>query len=87
MAQQHVSDDVIITQIRTTRSVFQLSANDTIWLKQQGVSDVVIQEMLATPSRYYRRVYSAAPAYPPPVYVVEPAPPVAVGVGFGYRWH
>jgi hypothetical protein len=86
LAQQHVSDDVIITQIRTTRSVFQLSANDTVWLKQQGVSDAVIQEMLATAGRYYRGVYTVAPAYPAPVYV-EPPPPVAVGVGFGYHWH
>ena len=86
LAQQHVADEVIISQIRATRSVFQLSANDTVWLKQQGVSDAVIQEMLATASRYPRRVYTAAPVYPQPVYVVEPAPPVAVGVGFGYRW-
>jgi Glycine zipper len=88
LAQQHVSDDLIITQIRTTHSVFQLSANDTVWLKQQGVSDAVIQEMLATASRYPRRVYSAAPVYPQPIYVVDPAPPpVAVGVGFGYYGH
>ena len=84
LAQQHVSDDVIISQIRSTRSVFQLSANDTIWLKQQGVSDLVVQEMLATASRYPRRIYSGAPVYPQPVYVVDPPPPVAVGVGFGY---
>jgi hypothetical protein len=85
MAQAHVSDALIIEQIRTTGSVFQLSSTDTIWLKQNGVSDVVIQEMLATVNRYPRRVYSAAPA---PVYVVEPSPPpVAVGVGFGYHGH
>jgi hypothetical protein len=83
MAQSHVTDDLIISQIRTTGSVFQLSANDTIWLKQNGVSDVVVKEMLATANRVPRRYYSAAP-----VYVVEPEPPVAVGVGFGYhgRW-
>jgi hypothetical protein len=86
LAQQHVTDEVIISQIRSTHSVFQLSANDTVWLKQQGVSDVIVQEMLATPNRYQRRIYSAAPVYPQPVYVVEPAPPVTVGVGFGYRW-
>jgi hypothetical protein len=89
LAQQHVSDELILSQIRTTRSVFQLSANDTVWLKQQGVSDVVVQEMLATANRYPRRVYSAAPVYTQPVYVVEPPPPpVAVGFGFGYgrRW-
>src|SRR5438477_6730952 len=30
MAQSHVTDDVIISQIRATGSVYQLSANDTI---------------------------------------------------------
>jgi hypothetical protein len=85
LAQAHVTDDVIISQIRATGSVFYLSANDTIWLKQQGVSDQVVEEMLATPSRYPRRVYSPTPVYTQPVYVVEPPPPVAVGVGFGYR--
>ena len=49
----------------------------------ERVSDVVVQEMLATASRYPRRVYSAVPVYPQPVYVVEPSPP-AIGVGFGY---
>lgn len=90
LAQQHVTDEVIISQIRSTRAVFQLSAGDTVWLKQQGVSDVVVQEMLASASRYPRRVYTTTPVYTQPVYVVEPQPPVAVGVGFGYthygRW-
>jgi hypothetical protein len=88
LAQQHVTDEVIISQIRSTHSVFQLSANDTVWLKQQGVSDVVIQEMLATPNRYPRRYYSATPVYTPaPVYVVEPAPPVAIGFGYTHYGH
>jgi hypothetical protein len=90
MVQARVSDDVIITQIRSTGAVFNLSQTDIIWLKQQGVSDAVVQEMQATASRYPRRVYTAAPVYAQPVYVVEPQPPVSVGVGFGYygrgRW-
>jgi len=84
LAQAHVSDDVIISQIRATGSVYRLSSTDTIWLKQNGVSDIVVQEMLASAGREPRRVYSAQP-----VYVVEPPPPpVGVGIGFGYhgRW-
>ena len=81
MAQQHVSDGVIVEQIRSTGSVYNLSANDIVWLKQNGVSDYVINEMQAT-ARYPRRVYSAVPVYQAPVYVVEP--PVRVGIGFGY---
>jgi hypothetical protein len=80
MAQAHVTDQVIISQIRSTGSVFRLSSTDTIWLKQNGVSDAVIQEMLATAYRTPQRVYS-----PQPVYVVEPPPPVSVGIGFGIR--
>jgi hypothetical protein len=88
MAQSHVTDDVIISQIRATGSVFYLSSQDIIWLKSQNVSDAVVQEMLATPGRVPRRYYTATPVYPAPVYVVEPDPPVRVGVGFGFggRW-
>jgi outer membrane lipoprotein SlyB len=80
MAQQHISDDIIINDIRQTGSVYNLTADDIIWLKGQGVSDVVVNEMLA---RRPGVVYVPAR----PVYVAEPAP-VAVGVGFwGPRYH
>jgi Glycine zipper len=80
MTQAGVSEGVIISQIRTSPTIFNLSATDIVWLKQQGVSDHVITEMQITASRYPQRIYR-------PVYVVDP-PPVAVGVGFGYgsRW-
>jgi len=91
MVQAHVSDDVIINQIRSRGCVFNLSAEDTIYLKQNGVSDRVVAEMQATAARVPRRVYSSAPVYTQPVYVVEPNPPPVVGLGFGYthvgrRW-
>jgi uncharacterized protein YcfJ len=91
MAQNHVSDDVIITKVRTSPVTYHLTSQDVLTLKQNGVSDPVVNEMMATASRFPRRVYSAAPVYgPPPPYgsvvVVEqpppPPPPVAVGVGF-----
>lgn len=88
MAQSHISDEVIINQIRTRGTVFYLSAQDIVMLKQNGVSDRVVAEMQATATRVPRRVYSAAPVVQP-VYVVEPAPPPPV-VRFGYthygRW-
>jgi len=86
MTQQHISDGVIINQIRSSYSVYHLSAQDTMWLKQNGVSDTVITEMMATANRYPRRVYTATPVYADPVVVVEepPPPPVGVGIGFGY---
>ena len=86
MAQQQISDSVIITQIRATRSLYNLSPQDIQWLKSQGVSDAVVMEMQATATRVPGpgpRVY-ARPYYNPDVVVVEPYPP-PVRVGFTYR--
>ena len=82
MAQQHISDGIIVNQIRTTGSVYQLTADQIVWLRQQGVSEPVIAEMQATAYRLPRRIYT-----PGPVVVYEPAPPppVSVGVGIGFR--
>jgi outer membrane lipoprotein SlyB len=90
MAQSHVGDSVIITKVQTSPTVYHLTSQDVVTLKQNGVSDVVINEMMATATRYPRRVYAAGavygqPVYQPAVYVVEPPPPpVAVGVGIGF---
>jgi Glycine zipper len=81
LSQQHVGDGVIIEQIRTSGYIYNLTVDQIIWLRQSGVSDVVIQEMQLTTQRA-QRVYVAPP---PGVVVVEDRPPV-VGIGFvGYR--
>jgi hypothetical protein len=87
MAQQHISDDLIINQIRASGAVYTLSANDIYLLKSNGVSDAVVREMQATAYRSPRRVYTATPVYPAPVcepvYVYEaPPPPVSFGIGY-----
>jgi outer membrane lipoprotein SlyB len=84
LTKSQVADSVIIAQIRSTGSVFRLSSNDTIWLKQNGVSDPVIQEMLASATRYPPHYYYGGPVYAEPVYV-EP-PPIGIGFGFGGRF-
>jgi hypothetical protein len=75
MAHAGVSDSVIISQIQSTGSVYQLSASDTIWLKHEGVSDPVVGAMLATrdgrPWRYRH-------GYITPVYAAEPMPSQSV---------
>jgi hypothetical protein len=76
MTQSHVSDAVIINQIRASGALYRLTANDIAYLKSQGVSDAVVTEMQAT--AYPRRVYTGAP-----VYVVDPPPPPPVAVGIG----
>jgi hypothetical protein len=76
-----LSDAIIINEIRTTGSVFQLSADDVVWLQNQGVREPIIAEMQATATRP-RVVYAAAPA-PAVSYAEPPPPPVGVGVGIG----
>jgi hypothetical protein len=78
MSRAGISESVIISQIRTSPTVFSMSATDIVWLKEQGVSDHVITEMQMTASRYPGRIYR-------PVYVVEPQP-VAVGIGYSRGW-
>jgi hypothetical protein len=85
------SDDLIINQIRTTHSTFQLSTEDLRTLSTNGVSDRVIMEMQnRRPDRYPqpppgRVIYAPAT----PVYVVPapppPPPPVGFGVGVQFR--
>jgi hypothetical protein len=89
MSKGGVSDQVIVTQMRSSGSVFQLSADDVVRLRQEGVSDPVVNAMMETPRqpvvvRQPRAVYVREP-----VYVYEPyPPPVHIGFGFGgYHRH
>jgi hypothetical protein len=81
MVQNHVSDGLIINQIRQSSTLYNLTGEQIVWLKQQGVSDAVIMEMQA----HSRQVIYTQPSTT--VIYREPAP-VAVGVGFcgGRRW-
>lgn len=91
LAQQGVSDEVIINQIQTTGSSFRLNPNDIVYLKQSGVSDRVIQAMQRSAvcgpvPRVYHHHPGAVHVYEPaPVYIMgPPPPPVRVGFGFGF---
>ncbi|MBO0700854.1 MAG: hypothetical protein J2P46_20835 [Zavarzinella sp.] len=85
------SDNVIINQIRTTGSTYQLSSEDVRLLSANGVSDQVIMEMQnRRPEMYPRRrlvpVATGPVIYaPPPVYYVPPPPPPSFGVGVQFR--
>ncbi len=46
MAQDSVSDDIIITQMKATHTYFRLRSNDIRDLKKAGVSDKVISAMI-----------------------------------------
>jgi hypothetical protein len=92
-AKEGRSDRVIINQIRTTGSTYQLSTEDVRLLSSNGVSDDVITEMQNRRPDMYprRRLVPVAPAPviygpPPPVYVVPaPPPPPGFGVGVHFR--
>src|SRR5262245_10902593 len=93
MSAQGIGDEVIINQIRTTGSVFSLSAADIEWLKTNGVSAGAIVEMQTSRPRPVaagpRVINQPAPAVivrePVPIYYVRPYyPPPPIGFHFGY---
>lgn len=96
-AKEGRSDDVIINQMRTTGSTYQLSSEDVRLLASNGVSDRVIMEMQNRRPDIYphsrRRLVPVHPApviyaHPPPPVVLVPAPPPpppAFGVGVHIR--
>ena len=67
-----VSDDILIQYIRSTNSQYNLSPGDLQFLTANGVSDRVIQEMMATRNRPVTRVVPS----PRTVYVQQPQPVV-----------
>ncbi|MBS0261692.1 MAG: hypothetical protein JSS02_07005 [Planctomycetes bacterium] len=79
MTQHHVGDEVIINAIRTRGCLWDSTPDALIRLKQQGVSDRVIQAMQTTGVH----VSTAGPV-PPPVYYAPPPPAGVVVVGPGY---
>ncbi|HTS19707.1 MAG TPA: YXWGXW repeat-containing protein [Verrucomicrobiae bacterium] len=93
LAKAGVSDEVIISQIRNSHSVYQLSTSEIIDLKDAGVSERVIDFMINTASSY-----AATPPPPPqdgaPVQAVpaaQPPPPPLVEEYYpapapGYVW-
>lgn len=82
MTHQHIPEDIILRQMDTTHSYYNLQVADITYLRQNGVSDRVIGVMQSRrpPMVQYVRPVGGA------VYVYEPPPPpVSVGVGIGYN--
>ena len=86
LARASVGDDIIISQIRSTRTVYHLSAAEIIELRDAGVSQRVIQFMIGTGDA------TAVPAPQPQVVYVQQAPPpppyetIVVAPAPGYVW-
>jgi outer membrane protein with glycine zipper len=97
LVQQGHDDQVIINQIRSSGSTFQLTPSDLDYLKNSGVSARVIAEMQAARGPVAPRVVGPAPTTviyepiygPPPVFIgpayCAPRPYVFIGGHFGPR--
>jgi hypothetical protein len=90
-----ISDDLIISQIRNSRTIYRLSTADILDLKNSGVSEKVIDFMINTPTQVQPADAAGVVGNPPPPPVVETvvvAPgPDFIWVGgawgwFGDRW-
>ena len=78
LARSGINDDVIISQIRNSRTVYHLSAADIIDLRDAGVSNRVIDFMINTPGFMGATSGNASAPQASTVVVAEPPPPVPV---------
>ncbi len=86
MAQSHVSDAVIISNIQQSGFYYPITGEQVNYLHQYGVSDQVIiaLQQRTSPVVYVQQAQPVVYASPPAVVVAGPyypPPPVAVGVG------
>jgi hypothetical protein len=63
LSQAKVGDDVIVRYIQNSGTIFPLAADEIVYLKQQGVSDAVLNAML---DQRQRITGSTEPATVPP---------------------
>jgi hypothetical protein len=90
MVKSGVSDDVIISQINATHSVYHLSAPDIIDLHQAGVSQNIINAMINTANGANPPPEVSAnvpPPAPQPEVIVESPGPGYVWAGGEWVWH
>jgi hypothetical protein len=83
LAHAKVSDDVIISQIQNTRSVYHLAAADIINLRDTGVSDRVVNYMINTGGMSAPAAVQAS-ALPPPA--PSDTATASASPGNGYAW-
>ncbi len=93
-----ISDNLIISQIRNSRTVYYLNAQEIIALKNAGVSETVINFMINTRSQVGSEQVAGVIGPPPPAPLQEPiiAPPgpdyfwvtgAWVWLGDHWNWH
>ena len=74
LAKAGLSDDLIISQIRSSGTIYHLGTADIILLKNAGVSEKVINYMISTPSTTIPPTAAVTTVVvdPGPTYVVAP---------------
>jgi hypothetical protein len=78
-----IGDDLIISQIRNSRTVYRLSTADILDLKNAGASDVVIDYMINTPTHVQSATVAGEVGSVPPAPLPETLVPCP---GPGYVW-
>jgi hypothetical protein len=63
-----VTEDVVVAYVQSSGTPYSLSANDIVYLKQQGVSDRIVNAMLDQKNRYLASNQNVAPAQTTPNY-------------------
>jgi hypothetical protein len=61
LAQAKVSDSTIVAYIQNSGTIYALSASEIVYLKQQGISDVVLNAMLNQRSQLAQSAAQPAP--------------------------
>jgi hypothetical protein len=74
LEQAKIGDDTVIAYIRSSGNNYNLSANDILYLRQQGVSDTVLTAMLTQPRANVAMASSYSQAAAPAPQYSEPAP-------------
>jgi outer membrane lipoprotein SlyB len=89
-----ISEEVIINQIKSSRTIYRLSTTDIIDLRDAGVTDKVVNYMINTPSTAgaaapaSTMIVRQAPPPPPAASVVVAAPgPGCVWISGDYDWN
>jgi len=85
-----ISDDLIISQIRNSHTVYHLTTSDIITLKNSGVSERVIDFMINTPSQtpsaQVSGVVGSSPPPPPPEEIYVSPGPEYIWVSGAWVW-
>lgn len=88
MAKAGLSDQLIISQIQNSRTVYSLSTTEIIDLKTSGVSEKVIDYMINTPTTVPTPVVITAPqASPATTQVIVSPGPEYIWVDGGWFWY